>query len=66
MSFNGLGTEGALGLAAALKKNRTLQELDISHNRIMDMDAVAIGHGLGVNDALRVLRVSVCIYLTTG
>ena len=31
----------------------------------MDMDAVAIGHGLGVNDALRVLRVSVCIYLTT-
>ena len=29
----------------------------------MDMDAVAIGHGLGVNDALRVLRVSVCMYI---
>ena len=27
----------------------------------MDMDAVAIGHGLGVNDAVSVLRVSVCI-----
>ena len=31
----------------------------------MDKDAVTIENGLGVNDALRVLRVSVCLYLTT-
>ena len=31
----------------------------------MEIDVFAIGHGLSVNDALRVLSISVCLYLTT-
>lgn len=55
--MNGFGLEGAEAIGKALKNNRTLFELDISHNRVPLEGAIAIAHGLQTNDILKKLKV---------
>jgi len=57
LSMNGFGRPGAEALGKALKNNRTLIELNISHNRMPEIAAQDIAKGLQVNDNLKVLRV---------
>lgn len=56
--MNGFAQDGSEAMGKALKNNRTLLELDLSHNRIPEAGAVAISQGLQHNDTLKVLRVS--------
>lgn len=53
----GLGKLGAQALMDALLHNRTLQELDISYNRIPVEGANCIASGLKTNDTLKILKV---------
>lgn len=55
--MNGFAQDGSEAMGKALKNNRTLLELDLSHNRIPEAGAVAISQGLQHNDTLKVLRV---------
>lgn len=57
MCMNGFSEMGAEALGRALKHNRGLTELDVSHNRIADHGAGHIGLGLQTNDVLKVLKV---------
>ena len=57
ISFNGFGREGSKALSLALKKNRTLQELDLSYNRMVDEDIEVLAQGLMENEALKTLAV---------
>lgn len=55
ISFNGFGRDGCKSLSVALKKNRTLQELDISHNRMVDEDIEVLAQSLMENETLKTL-----------
>ena len=58
VAWNGFGNDGVKALGGVLAENTSLQELDISCNRI-NMDG--LGHllkGLSSNEGLKVLRVS--------
>lgn len=58
LSWNGLGYEGALSLAQALKTNKYLKEIDVSNNRLMWDSASVIANGLKDNSNLEVLKVN--------
>ena len=58
MAWNGLGYEGTVGVADALKGNLSLVELDISFNRIDWRCADILAKGLKANMTLEVLIVS--------
>ena len=55
--MNGFSDVGAEALGRALKHNRTLMELDVSHNRISEIGAGHIALGLQTNDVLKCLKV---------
>lgn len=57
VSFNGFAAEGAAVMANVLKKNRTLQEIDMRHNRLNDADIINIATKMDCNDSLKVLKV---------
>ena len=51
-------SEGAIKIAEAIKVNKILQELDISHNNISDNGAAAISDALKSNNSLQILSMS--------
>lgn len=57
--MNGLGNEGAFGIAEILKQSGTVTSIDISHNRIACTGATVIGKALETNDLLKTLKVCV-------
>ena len=57
VSFNGFAAEGAAVMANVLKKNRTLQVVDMRHNRLNDADVINIATKMDANDSLKVLKV---------
>lgn len=59
VSFNGLGTEGAACMGQALGSNRTLLELDLSKNRLTNIDICLLAKQMKTNDTLEVLKVHV-------
>ena len=62
VSFNGFGTEGTCAMGQALATNRTLQHLDMSKNRITDIDLTLLTKQLKHNEGLLSLRVGIiCI-----
>ena len=56
--MNGFGFEGARAIGHALKHNQSLEELDLSANRITSPGAIEIAKGLKVNDVLKVIKVN--------
>ena len=58
VSRNGLGDAGCEAAATALIHNRTLLELDLSGNRIMNTGFLILARSLSQNESLQVLRVS--------
>jgi hypothetical protein len=46
-------------MANVLKRNRTLQDIDMRHNRLNDADLINIATKMDANDSLRVLKVRV-------
>lgn len=62
VSFNGFGTEGAAFMGQALAANRTLLELDMSKNRITNIDITLLANKLKGNDTLQVIRVNTLRY----
>ena len=62
--MNGFSEMGAEALGRALKHNRGLTELDVSHNRINETGAGHIALGLQTNDVLKELRVGTQILNT--
>lgn len=46
-------------MANVLKKNRTLQDVDMRHNRLNDADVINIANKMDANDSLRFLKVRV-------
>ena len=61
--MNGLGNEGAFGVAEMLKISGTITEIDVSNNRIGLPGATVIGKSLENNDLLKVFKVS-SLYFT--
>lgn len=55
--MNGLSETGAKALAGLLRVNSTIEELDVTSNRINDKGAVELGKGLTANASLRHLKV---------
>lgn len=55
--MNGFSIMGADAIGKAIKHNRTLRCLDISHNRIPYDGAKHIAKGLLENDGLQTLKV---------
>ena len=60
--MNGFSGPGAEAFGRALKHNRTLAELDISHNRVPEEGAGHIALGIQTNDTLRVLKVMLIFF----
>ena len=59
VSFNGFGTEGTYVMAQAIANNRTLKHLDMSKNRITDIDITQLTKQLKNNETLETLRVCI-------
>lgn len=60
--MNGLGNEGAFGVANILQQSGTVTHIDVSNNRIGPAGAVVIGKALEANhDLLKTLKVCDCI-----
>lgn len=60
--MNGLGNEGAFGVANILQQSGTITHIDVSNNRIGPAGAAVIGKALEANhDLLKTLKVCVCI-----
>jgi hypothetical protein len=62
LSWNGLGKEGCIALARSLPKNTSLQNLDLTNNRI---DVVALPfllHGLVRNTSIQSLNVTISVF----
>ena len=57
LAWNGFHTPGGNALAKALGKNTTLEELDISSNRIDDELLGTLASGLKKNSTLKILKV---------
>ena len=57
LSWNGLGPGGGQMIAEAIAVNPSLEELDISGNRLDFKTAVMIAKGLKQNEDLKVLKV---------
>ena len=55
--MNGLAEDGAIAIGHALLHNQSLEELDISNNRINDNGAEALAKGLKGNETLKLLKV---------
>ena len=55
--MNGFGPDGGLILAECIKQNSSLEEFDISGNRLNTPTAFAIAQALLANDSLQVLKV---------
>ena len=57
--MNGLGNEGAFGIANILQTSGTITSIDISNNRIGHSGAIVIGKALEANhDLIKKLKVS--------
>lgn len=57
--MNGFGLDGARAMGHALKHNQSLEDLDLSANRIPSEGAVEIAKGLKVNEILQIIRVCI-------
>ncbi|KAH3856584.1 hypothetical protein DPMN_099176 [Dreissena polymorpha] len=57
LAMNGLGNEGAFGVAEILKQSGTIAHIDVSHNRIGTTGATVIGKALEGNDLLKTLKI---------
>lgn len=62
ISYNGFGCEGTITLSNALSCNQSLQELDISHNRVTDEAINPLCKVLNNNHTLLHLKVSVYVF----
>lgn len=58
--MNGFGPDGGLILGECIKQNSSLEEFDISANRLNTPTAFAIAQALLANDSLQVLKVIIC------
>lgn len=58
LSYNDIGEHGAIALAKAMWRSRTLERVDLRGNRIGVAGAVALAHVVKSNPALRYLDVS--------
>jgi hypothetical protein len=64
LAWNGFGYEGAVGLKDLLIHNKTLEEIDVTSNRINWQGALIIAGGIRKNDTLQILKVGhMCEYL---
>ena len=63
LAWNGFYLEGSKALAHVLEKNRTLQELDLTCNRINTACLDYLLKGLKQNRSLHILRVFICYLL---
>ena len=61
LAWNGLGADGGAAIGDAIGVNETLQEIDISGNRIDAHAAMSIAKGLRKNEDLLILRVRLCV-----
>ena len=62
--MNGLGNEGAFGVAEIIKQSGTISNLDVTYNRISLPGAQVIGKALEGNEVLKVFKVTwVCFSL---
>ena len=61
--MNGLAEDGGIAMGHALIHNQSLEELDISNNRINDNGIEAIAKGLKLNETLKILKVGSWILL---
>ncbi len=57
--MNGLADQGAILIGKALGANQTLEELNLTANRIHDLGVLGIAKGLERNDTLHTLQVHV-------
>ena len=55
--MNGLAEVGAIAIGHALQHNQSLENLDISNNRINDNGVEALAKGLKTNETLKILNV---------
>ena len=55
--MNGLGNEGAFGIADILKQSGTVTSVDVFNNRIASIGATVIAKALETNDLLKVFKV---------
>ena len=62
VSWNGFAHDGSQAIGQALAKNKTLQELNISSNRIHAEAMSLIMKGMKNNTALACLRVSAAVF----
>jgi hypothetical protein len=65
-AYTHTGEEGTLAIARALLHNSSLQDLDLSNNRVGDCGGEAIAHALISNGTLRDLKLSNNILGTRG
>jgi hypothetical protein len=61
--MNGLGNEGAFGVADIIKLSGTITSIDVSNNRIAAAGATVIGKSLETNDVLKILKVCYPTYM---
>ncbi|KAH3839397.1 hypothetical protein DPMN_112827 [Dreissena polymorpha] len=59
LSWNGLYLQGATSISAALAKNQSLRELDISCNRLSEKCVASFLTGMRNNTTLKKLKVCV-------
>ena len=55
--MNGLGNEGAFGVADIIRQSGTITHLDVTYNRIGVPGAQSIGKALEGNEVLKVFKV---------
>ena len=58
LAMNGLGNEGAFGVAEIIKQSATITYIDASYNRIGLPGAQVIGKALEGNEVLKVFKVT--------
>lgn len=57
LAWNGFGPEGGAAIADALMTNNSLQEIDISGNRLSADVAIKVAKAIMSNDNIRILKV---------
>lgn len=57
LAWNGFGPEGGAAIADALMTNNSLQEIDISGNRLSADVAIKVAKAIMSNDSIRILKV---------
>ena len=59
VSYNDISDDGALAISECIKVNNTLQELNMSHNKVSDYGIINIGKALiQINATLQILDIS--------